>query len=118
MPLAAGTVKKVNDLKREYEKKNFKYDLVMLTRLDLAFMTNFDFKKINNNFYCSNHNDVPTPKNNYKQEIELNNKTNEKGISDFWFISSSYNIDKFASLYGVLKIILATTYLHYNTQST
>tara|TARA_B100001057_G_C22764646_1_gene917203 strand:- start:498 stop:1304 length:807 start_codon:yes stop_codon:yes gene_type:complete len=99
------SLKKVNDLKREYEKRNnFKYDLVLLTRLDLAFITNFDFKKIDSNFLTvPNHNDVPTPRNNYKQEIELNNKTNEKGISDFWFVSSSYNIDQFASLYGRFK---------------
>ncbi len=95
------SLKKVVHLKKERElEKNFKYDLVFLTRLDLAFLTQFDFKKLDGqNLIVPNHNDVPTPRNNYQQEIKKNNKTNEKGISDFWFLSSSKNIDNFSNLY-------------------
>ena len=99
------STKEVIDLKKKHEiENNFKYDLVFLTRLDLAFITSFNFNKIDGKFLTvPNHNDVPSPRNNYKQKIQLNNKTNEKGISDFWFISASDNIDKFASLVNRFK---------------
>ena len=96
------STQEVIDLKCEYEKKNkFKYDLVMLTRLDLAFLTKFDFDTISSNHLTvPNHNDVPSPRNNYNQNIKKNNLTYEKGISDFWFVSSSKNIDSFSRLYN------------------
>ncbi len=96
------STKKVIDLKKGYEKKNnFEYDLVMLTRLDLAFLTKFDFDKVSkDNLTVPNHNDVPGPRNDYKESIKKNNKTFEKGISDFWFVSSSKNIDLFSRLYN------------------
>ena len=99
------STKKVIELKKKYERENnFKYDLVFLTRLDLAFITSFYFNKIDGKFLTvPNHNDVPTPRNNYMQKVQLNNKTYEKGISDFWFISASDNIDKFASLVNRFK---------------
>jgi hypothetical protein len=99
------SLKEAVDLKKKYEiENNFKYDLVFLTRLDLAFITSFYFKKIDGKFLTvPNHNDVPTPRNNYMQKVQLNNKTYEKGISDFWFISASDNIDKFASLVNRFK---------------
>ena len=95
------STKKVIDLKKEYEfKKNFKYDLVMLTRLDMAFFSKFEFEKIPKNLLTvPNHNDVGGPRNEYKTQIVKNNRTYEKGISDFWFISSSENIDIFSDLY-------------------
>ena len=96
------STKEVVDLKLEYENQNnFKYDLVMLTRFDLAFLTKFNFDEISKeNLTVPNHNDVPGPRNNYQKKIEKNNRTFEKGISDFWFISSSQNIDIFSSLYN------------------
>ena len=95
------STKKVVDLKRKYEKKmGFNYDLVMLTRLDVGFFSKFDFDTLpKEKLTVSNHNDVPAPRNNYKQEVLKNNRTEERGISDFWFISSSKKIDNFASLY-------------------
>ena len=73
----------------------------MLTRLDLAFLTKFNFDDISKNYLTvPNHNDVPGPRNHYKQSIKKNNKTFEKGISDFWFVSSSKNIDLFSNLYN------------------
>ena len=96
------STKKVIDLKKKYEKENnFKYDLVMLTRFDLAFLTKFNFDDISKTYLTvPNHNDVPGPRNHYKQSIKKNNKTFEKGISDFWFVSSSKNIDLFSNLYN------------------
>ncbi len=95
------STKKVIDLKRKFElKNNLKYDLVMLTRLDMAFFSKFEFEKIPRNFLTvPNHNDVGGPRNDYKTEITKNNRTYEKGISDFWFISSSDNMDRFSDLY-------------------
>ena len=40
------SAKMANELKRQHEEKNnFKYDFVMLTRLDLAYLVDFDFSK-------------------------------------------------------------------------
>lgn len=95
------STKKVVDLKKKYEiENNVIFDLVMLTRLDMAYFSKFEFDKISKkNLTVPHHNDVPAPRNNYKTKIEKNNKTYEKGISDFWFISSSENIDRFSKLY-------------------
>ena len=71
------STKKVIELKKKYEiKNNFKYDLVFLTRLDWAFIKPFQLhKKMSNYFVVSHHNDVPSPRNNYKSKIKKNNKT-------------------------------------------
>ena len=52
--------KKVLNLKDKYEKKHkFKYDIVLLTRLDLIFLKKINLKKIDSNFfYASNWNSV------------------------------------------------------------
>ncbi len=96
------STEQVVTLKKNYEKqKNFRYDLVMLTRLDVGFFSKFEFNNINKNkLTVSFHNDVPAPRNNYSQKIVKNNRTIERGILDFWFISSSDNIDKFSNLYN------------------
>ena len=69
--------------------------------LELQLLLLFDFDKISSNHLTvPNHNDVPGPRNNYNQNIKKNNLTYEKGISDFWFVSSSKNIDSFSRLYN------------------
>ncbi len=95
------STKKVVDLKIEYEtENNIEFDLVMLTRLDMAYFSKFEFDKIpQKKLTVPHHNDVGGPKNNYEVSIKKNNRTFEKGISDFWFISSSRNIDQFSRLY-------------------
>jgi hypothetical protein len=99
------STKKVIELKKKYERENnFKYDLVFLARLDWAFIKPFKFnKKMSNYFVVSHHNDVPSPRNNYKSKIKKNNKTFKNGLADYWFISSSKNIDKFSKLYDKIK---------------
>lgn len=95
------STKKVVGLKKEYElENNIEFDLVMLTRLDMAYFSKFEFEKISKKkLTVPNHNDVSAPRNNYQVQIKKNNRTLEKGISDFWFISSSKNIDRFSRLY-------------------
>ena len=99
------STKKVIELKKKYEKENnFKYDLVFLTRLDWAFIKPFRMnKKMSNYFIVSHHNDVPSPRNNYKSKIKKNNKTYKNGLADYWFLSSSNNLDKFSKLYDKIK---------------
>jgi hypothetical protein len=86
-------------LKEDYEAKhNFKYDAVLVLRLDVAFhktleMKNYDLSK----FYASNWNDYPTKNNEFK--INFNNNNRGKGFLDFWFFSNSHNMDKFGKLY-------------------
>ena len=99
------STKKVIDLKKKYEmENNFKYDLVFLTRLDWAFIKPFKLnKKMSNDFVVSHHNDVPSPRNNYKSKIKKNNKTYRNGLADYWFLSSSKNLDKFSKLFDNIK---------------
>ena len=95
------STKKVIDLKNAYEKENkFEYDLIFLTRLDLALLTPFILNEdMKNKLTVSNRNDLPTPKNNYKVKIKKNNFTYEKGIADYWFVSDSKIINNFSKLY-------------------
>lgn len=95
------STKKVIDLKRFFEKQNnINYDLVFLTRLDWALLKPFILKEeMKNKLTVSNHNDVPSPRNNYKAQVIKNNLTDEKGLADYWFIGGSDILDKFARLY-------------------
>jgi hypothetical protein len=92
-------------LKKKYEVlKDFKYDLVFITRYDLIIkkkfnLHEFDTKKLT----ISNHNTIPSPRNSYKIKSSRDNKTKTKGISDLWFASSSNNIDKFSLLFERIR---------------
>ncbi|WP_412125852.1 hypothetical protein [Vibrio cyclitrophicus] len=91
--------KKVIELKSKYEKDhNFVYDCVMVLRLDVGFYSKLDFAKYDMNFFhASNWNDYPTAINHYQSNKENHNVG--KGFLDFWFFSSSKNMDKFSKLY-------------------
>ena len=91
----------VMKLKKKYEEeKNFNYDLVFLTRLDWAFLKPLVLtEKMKNKFTLSNHNDVPSPRNNYEAKVVKKNLTQEKGFADYWFIGNSKDLDKFSDLY-------------------
>ena len=95
--------KKVIDLKIEYEKENnFKYDMVMVTRLDIGFFKKLNFKNFDNNFfYVSHRNDAPTRYNNYVANYE----NHQLGISfqDLWFFSNDENIDNFGKLFDNIE---------------
>jgi hypothetical protein len=93
------STKKTISLKQEYEsRQKFKYDCVMLTRLDVGFFTDIIFKNFNMNFFYASHwNDYPNYANSY-----IANRVNHyagKGFLDFWFFSSSENMDQFSALY-------------------
>ncbi|EIV8497176.1 hypothetical protein [Vibrio vulnificus] len=91
--------KQVLELKSKYEHEhNFKYDCVMVLRLDVGFYSKLDFSQYDMSaFHASNWNDYPTEKNNYEWNKENHNIG--KGFLDFWFFSNSDNMDKFSRLY-------------------
>ncbi|MDB3972304.1 hypothetical protein N9400_02585 [Candidatus Thioglobus sp.] len=95
--------KKSLDLKKEYEKENgFKYDAVMITRLDVGFFTNLQFNNYDiQYFYAPYRNDAPSKENNFT----ANKKNHFKGsqFQDLWFFSNSDNMDKFSLLYDYIE---------------
>ena len=97
----------VSILKKKYEKlNNFKYNYVVLLRLDFKFLRKIDLNKLNKKkIYCSNWNNGPTPNNNYSEKITLNNLSSQKkyGVLDFWFIGDSKIMDIFSSLYNEIN---------------
>ena len=99
------STKKTLELKKKFEKENnIKYDLVLLTRLDWAFLTPFKMNKaMIKKFTISNYNEVPSPRNNYKVKIKKNNLTFNKGLADYWFIASSKTMDNFSKLYDKIE---------------
>jgi hypothetical protein len=107
------STKKSVELMNNYcNKKRIRYDLVLLTRFDVAFLTPFKFNKIDKKkITVPNHNDVPSPRNNYKGKFSKTNKTFKKGISDFWFLSNPENIIKFSKLYDRLGHYLMSSHM-------
>tara|TARA_A100001015_G_scaffold141911_1_gene157501 strand:- start:5319 stop:6101 length:783 start_codon:yes stop_codon:yes gene_type:complete len=95
------STKTVVMLKKKYEKeRNKNYDLVLLTRLDWAFLKPLRLNKnMKKKFIVSNHNDVPSPRNKYKSKVKKNNKTEEKGLADYWFIGGNDIINNFSKVY-------------------
>jgi len=95
--------KKSLDLKREYEnEKGFKYDVVMITRLDVGFFSELVFDKYNMKyFYASHRNDAALKSNNYN----ANHLNHDEGNTflDLWFFSNSDNMDKFAILFDCIE---------------
>ena len=77
--------KQVTQLKKEYEKENdFTYDVVMSSRFDMGFFEPLKF------------NEVPDLNMMY---IPDNNNPNAQGILDYWYFSSSENMDIINNLY-------------------
>lgn len=95
--------KTVLNLKDEYENTNgFKYDCVMVIRLDVGFYTPLDFSSYDmTSFYASNWNDYPIESNNYT--VNQKNHNLGKGFLDFWFFSNSSNMSKFSELYDQIN---------------
>jgi len=107
------STKKSVELMYKYQKlNNFEYDLVLLTRLDVAFLTLFNFNKIDKNkMTVSHHNDIPGPRNNYKEEVKKNNRTSEKGLSDLWFLTNPKQMFEFSKLYDRLNQYLISPHM-------
>ena len=87
--------KKVLQLKKEYEQENqLKYDYVMVSRIDQAFLSDLIFKNYDpNKFWAPN--DQETKEKSSQTEIFL----------DYFFFSNSSNMDKFSTLYDNLDNI-------------
>jgi len=80
---------KVNHMKRTHEiNSGFRYDFVMLTRLDLAYQVDFDFRKFNNDLL-----------------YHVGTVSEDHGLHDLWFISDSTRIDTLTQIYEALKYI-------------
>jgi len=82
-------------LKKEYEEEHgFKYDAVMVSRLDVAFYTDLIFSDYDlNKFWASNWNGVPGT------GEETSNHMKGSGFLDLWFFSNSHIMDQFGALY-------------------
>jgi hypothetical protein len=96
--------KKSLELKRKFEEENnFKYDVVMLTRLDVAFFTDIIFSNYNMNFiYFSNVINVPKVGESL-DDVKKRKETFGDLIYDFWFFSNSDYMDKFSLLYDHIE---------------
>lgn len=91
------------DLIINYENENnFKYDFVLLTRSDVLFLKNIDFKIFDNNkFYIEPHGKKIFDKNNIPKELSLDKLNLDKSLGLFgyghpnWYISNSDNLYKY-----------------------
>ena len=117
---------KVNQLRKEYEEQNnFEYDFVMTTRFDLAWETDVDFSKYeNNSFYAGKWSavidahgrdlfkggrgplyDIIDTKHPILDSLKLVEKGyphTSDGFLDLWFFSNSKNSTKFFDIYNQL----------------
>jgi hypothetical protein len=96
------STKKVIELKSQYEKENnFEYDLVFITRFDVAWQKQFDFSKFDPlYFYVANCFQVKPlwgliP-------LRYGYPYQKEGLADLWFLSNSSYMETFASLYDHL----------------
>ena len=103
----AYSAKKSIELKKEYEKnKGFKYNIVMMSRIDCLWLNKVIFNELNpNTFYVSNWNQQRKG----TGISDLGSKSNITTISrsyrkilDYWFISGSENIDTFGNLFDYI----------------
>lgn len=87
--------KKVLYLKQQYEKNNsFKYDAVIVSRFDLALLSNLDFTNYDlEKFWAPN--DQETKEKSLQTQMFL----------DYFFFSNSKNMDNFGALYDNLDNI-------------
>lgn len=91
--------KKVLQQVRDYEmKNNFKYDYVMVTRLDVTFFKNLIFSDFDPKyFYVPNRNAGPS---SYEKYYWIpNHKVYDEAYNDLWFFSNSDYMNKFSTLY-------------------
>ena len=104
----AYSAKKSIELKKRYETANkFHYDLVMMSRIDLLWLTEINLKILDNNyFYISNWNQSRNGKRFWRPLGSKSNYTTirrkYRKILDYWFISNSKNIDIFSNLFDFI----------------
>lgn len=101
------------NLKSQYEKeKCFKYDLVMISRIDCLWLKPQKLDNLNNEyFYVSNWNQARKGKSIIQPLGDRSNFTTEnrnfRKILDYWFISNSDNIDTFGRLFEYIPAWLS-----------
>ena len=103
----AYSAKKSIELKKEYEKKHgFKYDIVMISRMDCLWFVDPKFEELDaSKFYISNWNQIRPPVREHHLGEKCNLTTEKRHfrkILDYWFISNSENIDTFGGLYDYI----------------
>jgi len=82
------SAKIANELKNKYSKdNNINYDLVMLTRYDLAYLEDFEFEKMN------------------KEKITIIPPTSNHGIHDLFFITNSSVMNRICEMFQELTKI-------------
>jgi len=100
------SIKESVRLKQEHEEKNnIRYDSVIVSRFDLAWAKQIDFKYLDMNKMW-----LPRWFENGNLVDPINYK-----CKDYWFLSSSKNIDKFSSLYDSLNTYTKTGACRINT---
>lgn len=99
------STKKVIELKRQYEIKNkFRYDIVILTRFDIALQKNFEFDRFNPKyFYAANWYSRYDLFKIFPIYIPIGLPYSNHSLADIWFFSNSKNMDKFSKLYNKLN---------------
>ena len=97
--------KKVLELKLEHEVEyDFKYDAVIVSRLDMCLYSNFIFNDYDMNyFYASIWNHLP---HTGVDPIKCRGVNAYKGYAfyDMWFFSNSLFMDRFAKLYDCMHL--------------
>ncbi len=99
------SAKKSVELKQQYEKKrNQKYDIVMMSRIDTLWLKPINLSKLSKNkFYIANWNQRRQGKGELGAKKNITTISRHyKKILDYWFIASSENIDKFSNLHDFI----------------
>ncbi len=112
-------------LKREYEEENdFRYDMVMVSRFDNAWLTDVHFDRFDPHFFWSSYWDdifatIKGKRTNIwpayyidgwdKRVEELTFRHHgwpgSRGFQDFWFFSGSKTMDAFGELYDLIPTL-------------
>jgi len=93
------SMNKSSELKKEYEKENnFKYDMVIRTRYDLAYMKPVDFSQ-----FKPNLDKIIVPAKFQTDQDNFNNKN--KPMVDIFAASTSENMDIFCDIYNNMKML-------------
>ena len=100
--------KSIQLMKKYSELNSFKYDFVLLSRLDLLFFSEFNLKKLDpNSIYASFWNNVSWPK-PMQPEYDLSNNNKGKGLLDLWFLGSQRIMVSFAEIANLHSIFIIT----------
>ena len=95
--------KKSIELALDYQKKNnFEYDYIMVTRLDLIFFKEINFREFNKDyFYVPNRNKGPNIYSIFRWNS--NNTIEDDAFGDLFFFSNPSNMKKFAKLFDLMS---------------